>query len=866
MRFPRVGKQIVAFIVIVLVIAIGAYLYLVNPHHNSASPESAEGLLDRADILAWGNRWIDAQPLYARAQRLFEAHNQSSKALYAQVSQVPANESVNIPETILSLTQDLSLPAATEPETKLRILTIRGMLETNYDAGEARSTWQDVEAQASRLHHFALATRALGEQGIAAFLLGDTNTARKLVVRAWGLSKLENDPAATVRYASVYGAGLNQIHRYEEALTPLNEAIKIATSKPDKVAYPIIAVVAQVDALTGLHRYDEALDLVNTAINRMQGITYSTHKGDLYDSRGTIYSERGNWNLAIRDYLQSLSYARKMDYYRGIANTGGMLAEAYEQNNDLKDALAMINTAIEANKRIPDELFLVPRNLATKAEIIEKMGHLGEAEVLFRKSIALVNEMIQNANAPTVQRQLLSEMSDVYSGYFASLSAQKHYDQALETLEQARGRVETEAIEHHSTEPAHAPTPEEKELTHLNLALIDTDDPQQREALINAIYKTEINLSPSAFAQQTMTHPVRLSALQHALSPEALLIEYVLAEPNSYAFAVTQSSVTPYRLPSKAVIEADANVYRNEISYRKVDRVLAKNLFNELLRPIKEYATKTDLIVVPDGGLHLLPMSALVDDKGSYVLQTHTIAVEPSATVFDLLHNRLVKHAEVTLPYIGVAAWTQTTDDRNFIVRAIAGPERSQLVPLPSSQHEVETIAGDLPRPSQILLGSNATESTFKHLALNSTDVIHLALHGFVDVDYPDRSALVFAPEVSGNEDGLLQVREIRGLNLRARLVTLSACNTGVGPVGEAGVANIVNAFIEAGADSVVSTLWGVEDHSTDQLMATFYAGLAAHDRKVDALRAAQLELVKQTAPPYFWASYQMVGDPNGTL
>jgi CHAT domain-containing protein len=129
------------------------------------------------------------------------------------------------------------------------------------------------------------------------------------------------------------------------------------------------------------------------------------------------------------------------------------------------------------------------------------------------------------------------------------------------------------------------------------------------------------------------------------------------------------------------------------------------------------------------------------------VLQTHTIAVEPSATVFDLLHNRLVKHAEVTLPYIGVAAWTQTTDDRNFIVRAIAGPERSQLVPLPSSQHEVETIAGDLPRPSQILLGSNATESTFKHLALNSTDVIHLALHGFVDVDY--RLALPVAAYIS---------------------------------------------------------------------------------------------------------------------
>jgi hypothetical protein len=66
-QFPRIGKQIVAFIVIVLVIAIGAYFYLVYPHHNSASPESAEGLLDRADTLAWGNRWIDAQPLYKHA-------------------------------------------------------------------------------------------------------------------------------------------------------------------------------------------------------------------------------------------------------------------------------------------------------------------------------------------------------------------------------------------------------------------------------------------------------------------------------------------------------------------------------------------------------------------------------------------------------------------------------------------------------------------------------------------------------------------------------------------------------------------------------------------------------------------------------
>ena len=169
-----------------------------------------------------------------------------------------------------------------------------------------------------------------------------------------------------------------------------------------------------------------------------------------------------------------------------------------------------------------------------------------------------------------------------------------------------------------------------------------------------------------------------------------------------------------------------------------------------------------------------------------------------------MLERRSESREAVDMPYIGVAAWTQPADTRNPILRAINGPQRSQLIPLPDSKKEVETIAEDLPHPSTILLGADATESRFKQVSRDSTEVVHLALHGYADLDYPDRSALVFAPEQSSsNEDGLLQVREIRGLHLKAKLITLSACNTGVGPVEEAGVANLVNAFIEAGADSL---------------------------------------------------------------
>ena len=503
--------------------------------------------------------------------------------------------------------------------------------------------------------------------------------------------------------------------------------------------------------------------------------------------------------------------------------------------------------------------------MAIKAEIEDKMGQAKEADGLYQKSIALVDGMIQHAATTNIQRQLLAEMSDVYSGYFESLCAQRRYDDALQALEQVRGRVETEALEHHASQPVHAPTPDEQELTRLNLALINTDDPATRASLIGEINNTELKISPSALAQETTVHPVHLSDLQRTLSPNALLIEYVLAERNSYAFAITRTSVTPYHLPAKTQIESDSNLYRKEIRAQKADLALAQRLFTELLNPIKEYHQKTDLVIVPDSSLHLLPFAALAD-KGSYVLKTHTVDVAPSSTVFDLLRKRPGQEASAAMPYIGVAAWTQPADTRNPIVRAISGPERSQLAPLPDSKLEVETVAADLPRPSTILLGADATESRFKHLSLNSTEVIHLALHGYADLDYPDRSALIFAPDPSGSEDGLLQVREIRSLHLKAKLVTLSACNTGVGPVGEAGVANLVNAFIEAGADSVVSTLWELEDHATEHLMAMFYSQLARHTRKVDALRTAQLDLLNQGLPPYFWASFQIVGDPDGTL
>lgn len=854
-RFALYGSLTFALALLITLL----YVHTVQ-HRRSGEPQQ---LLDQADALAWNNQWLRAEPIYKRAEELFLSRGDRSRALYAHVSQlIPQVESRSIPGTILELSQDLEHPEAQDAETRLQILTIRGMIEVNYDARMARETWREVAKLAAKQGHWLLASRATGEEGIAAFLLGDIATAKKQVLTAWGAAKLFHDDAAHVRYASVYGAGLNELHRYKEALGALNDAIDTAARNP-AVAYPSIAVKSKIDALRGLNDQKDALALANTALARLPNRDLTAHYYDLLSSRGQIYQDEGDLPRAIADYNEAQLDAKNIDSWRGITEVGGYLARALEQSGSLNEALKSVDDAIDANQHIPDELYYVPRNLALKAEILEKLGQTSQAMELYQKSAALIDAMLAHAPTSNVERMLLSELSDVYSSYFASLVDQNDFDHAFAVIEQARGRIEAQALLHHTYQRPHQETEEDRRLTSLNLKLINTVDRQERNQLIHQIYSTEQYLSTDSLAGMTATKPVMLSALQRVLSPDQVFLEYVLASPSAHVLAITRDRVHAYTLPDRSQIEPVAVDYRHHLLKQQEDTVSASRLFSTLLAPVAELSSHPKVIIVPDGELHLIPFESLMAN-GRYLIESHVVTVVPSGTVLSLLTQRRA-NAQLPLPYVGVAAWTRSST-QSRVLRSMTGPQRDQFVPLPASKEEVETIAGDLPKPATILLGADATESHFKELPLDQVYVLHLALHGYVDQDYPDRSALVFAPEPGGRNDGLLEVREIRRLRLNSSLVTLSACDTGIGPVSEAGVANIVNAFVEAGANTVVSTLWQLEDKTTEVLMTDFYAHLAAHETKAEALRDAKLNLLAKHLPPYYWAGFELVGEPNGKI
>jgi CHAT domain-containing protein len=823
---------------------------------------SAEADLRNANEMAFNNNWMGAAPVYRQAEGKFRAKNDATHALYAHVSQIPAQmESRPLPELIAEAGALLNNPGASDPETRLRILTVKGMLELEYDSALAKGTWHEVEIQAKRLGQWRLASRASGEQGILAFLLGNISEAKDRVKGAYLRAKFLRDQPAEVRYAELIGRGLVEMHQYKQSFRYLDRAISLADSHAE-IAKPMIAYEAKATALTGLKRYDEALALISHFLDLSRPRNLRENMAEGLGVKASVMTAKGDWNGAINCYREGLTYAQPVQHWRSVNDLYAGLARAYEHLGRYDDAMHAIDGAIDANRKTPDEIYYVPRNLAIKAEIAEKSGHRKQAESLYRQGEDELEVLMRHVPTPNTERLLLSQLSVLYSGYFTLLADDRRLREAFEVIERAHGRVEAQSLWYDKLKPAQPESDAERTVNALELKLLDVADDAGRKALLERISDAEEKLpsySPGPFRQ-----PVALASIQKQLRPGEVLLEYVLGSPTSSVLAITNGTVRRYSLPSKDTIEEKVGAYTGELQKKKVNVPLAQELYRALLPQSLDMEAAQTLVIVPDGILNLASFAALADSPTHYLIASKSIINAPSATVLNLLRTR--EQRSDRIPYLGVAAWTQTADTRPWVVRAIEGPERAQLVPLPESKREIEAAAEVLPRPETLLLGSDATRSKFLSLPLNRYDVLHLSLHGYPDMEFPDRSALVFAPAPELKDSGFLQAREIRNLHLNARLVTLSACKTSVGPTYETGTASIVNAFIEAGAQSVVSTLWDVDDRAGRKLMEAFYKHLAAGEGRAEALQHAETEFANAGEPPYYWANFQIVGDAVAPL
>jgi CHAT domain-containing protein len=280
---------------------------------------------------------------------------------------------------------------------------------------------------------------------------------------------------------------------------------------------------------------------------------------------------------------------------------------------------------------------------------------------------------------------------------------------------------------------------------------------------------------------------------------------------------------------------------------------VSTDLYDAILASIPESEAARRLFVVPDGKLHLLAFDALLDRHGP---ESRTVSVAPSANVFALLQTmRPATRPPRALMGVGGVPYDRMFPSGKPAVAARSDGMRglldasypTQLPVLPTAEGEVVAAARVLGPTSAVLTGDRATESAVKAQKLGDFDVLHFAVHAFADPKFPERAALVLLNDAAGEDDGLLQPREIGQFRLSAGVVVLSACDTAVGPtLGQEGVLNIARAFLLAGARSVITTLWAVSDATSTALMRRFYENLAGGESVATALARSKATVLEQ--------------------
>jgi CHAT domain-containing protein len=464
-------------------------------------------------------------------------------------------------------------------------------------------------------------------------------------------------------------------------------------------------------------------------------------------------------------------------------------------------------------------------------------------------------------------------MSSIYADHFA-LVADHLSDtaKAFSVLERARGRVTTELLM--SGKPPESPEELkiEKEISRLNLELAKAKSLEQVHQIRDKIFLAEearwVTLpSPTWKSQPWQTTP--LERIRAGLNADEIVLEYVLAQPHSYCLVISRDSAHIVPLADREAIESLALAYLKTLKTKGASKAEAAGLYDALLKGIAEVSKKERIIIVPDGRLHLLPFDALVDGTGRYLVSSHTITYAPSATFLYLAKSTPAPPSQHALLGIGGIPYEKNADLTK--VATLRGYISSPLVDLPASKEEVLAAQAAIPSDSDIvLLGSTATKSAFERSGLDQHSIIHLAVHGVANEKHPERAALIFLNDSSSGDDGILEASEIVHLHTNAELIVLSACDTAVGRLqGEEGIANLSLAFQLAGAKTVVSTLWSIDDTTTLYLMKRFYAHLAAKNTVAHALTAAKKDMLRtygSQARPYYWASFRLEGSGDDSI
>jgi CHAT domain-containing protein len=574
--------------------------------------------------------------------------------------------------------------------------------------------------------------------------------------------------------------------------------------------------------------------------------------GEVLVGLGWSHFTLRQWDPAKAAFQKALEVGKRIQVPTVIAPAHQGLGTTAARQGEWPVALSHLEEAL----RVGSWPGFVALTQGTLGRVYRGMGKLPEAEEALRKAVAGIEDLRSLLGSEELRETFFEDKAETYEYLVLTLLERGKVTEAFDVSERARARAFLDFLGNRVTLSrgrSESLIAEERALRERISALKaqPADSPASRRELELAreayqAFLQRVRQTDREQASLMTVEPLTLSQVQALLPEGSLLLEYfVTAQGGTILWTVDRESASAVTLRmGRQVIAQRVQAFRELIATR--DRVadtqrMAQALFDQFARPGLRGRTPKELLLVPHDALHYLPFQALMPTPDRYLIQEAPLYYYSSASLMQF--TRAKAQGGSPTPF------------------ALGNPDlQNPTLNLRYAEREVRGVA-DLFPGTVLLTRDEATKAKSRDHSPRHR-LLHFATHAELDEADPLGSALLFAPD--GKDDGRLEVQEIFGLNLQASLVVLSACETALGKLTRGDeLTGLTRAFIYAGTPSIITTLWKVNDRSSYELMREFYLNLKAGRDKAEALRQAQLATLQKYPHPYYWAAYQLTGEPR---
>ncbi len=609
----------------------------------------------------------------------------------------------------------------------------------------------------------------------------------------------------------------------------------------------------------------------------------------LFEIRSKIFEKQNKFSAAENEFIDYRKYLKEKKEKHEIENDL-KIAESYLKVGDLnkrfnfpKKAIDNYDLALEqfsdtVNTSIDNTILL--EVLKSKAEVQTSIKEYENSLITSEKAIVILNKL-----KPTFKnyKDKLFLVENVFPVFESAIEASyklhlktkdaKFIDKAFKFFEESKSVLLLEALlASKATEFANIPKDLlekdlqlKSEINFYEKKLVNEKTKEYQDLLFNLkseqrafIKNIETNYK-NYYNLKYNTDVISLSEMQKFLKNNEMLISYFYGTNAIYSIAISLNDKYLVKIELNDNLKDEIVAFQRMLQNPKSDIELlgtqSHRLYKKILQPSLENIQAKRLIIIPDGLLNIIPFDSFntLENGIKYLIESKAISYVNSATLLKELAFETENNDKILAfapSFKGTRASTST---------------RSELLPLVHNVNEVYSITNYF--EGKIFTGDNATLKAFNENKSNY-GILHFATHAILNDEYPEYSYLAFTNKLN-EEENILYISDIYNTKINANLVTLSACETGLGKLqkGE-GTMSLARSFFYAGASSIANTLWKINDASSSHLMQGFYKNLADEETKDVALQNAKIDFLStnknnKLSHPYYWSGFVITGNTS---